>query len=213
MAKEFEPWVIDSERKSFESWDWLANAQTDEGSVQASQETDFAIECERIRSEAREQGYQEGLAKASAEADNMHEAFEQWLRFIQHPVQLLDDALTDELLHTVLWLCQHCIGITLKVNPEQLKSIVDEIKTVLPAVQADKTLVMNPEDIEWLKKNLKAKDKSILEILCPEEQLARGDFYLKSQNSELDGTLKTRLQHIFNTHLPQANVDFDEEEA
>jgi flagellar assembly protein FliH len=42
--------------------------------------------------------------------------------------------------------------------------------------------------------------------------LSRGDFYLRNEYSELDGTLKTRVMNLLSAHLGSLTLDIIEDE-
>lgn len=172
-----------------------------------SPEEEFAKECEQLREEAIKQGYDEGMAQARDEINAKKQDLVQWGRLLKNPVQLIDNKLTQEIIQTVIWLSAHCIGIELSVNPEKLRELFTHIKDELPALQPDKVFAMHPDDIEWIKTEIGLTEiPGLQDILVADNSLSRGDFYLKSEHSELDGSVQTRLITLFSKYINKDNL-------
>lgn len=200
MVIEFKPIQLDKKSGDFNAWE--INDLISEGPVKISEKERLETEKNRLIQEAIEKGYQEGLALAKEQADAKLAELAQWIQLAQNPIQLIDAQLTQELIQTVIWLCEQCIGITLSVNPEKLQALLDEIKTELPSVKGTKSLLMHPQDVAWIKSNI---DDTVIpglqEALVADSSLKRGDFYIKAENSQLDGCLKTRLTTLFGKYI------------
>ncbi len=130
------------------------------------------------------------------------------MNLIQNPVELLDDALSQEIVQTIAWICEACIGIELSIHPEKLLTLLEEIKRELSTLQGNRELVMNSLDVEWLLNELNEQQVSGLSaLLVADPTLSRGDFDLKSEYGEVDGSLKTRLQKLFKTYLLEDRIE------
>ncbi|RUR10538.1 FliH/SctL family protein [Legionella sp. km772] len=204
MTKEFEPYYK-KEETGFSAWEYKKTPQN--VPVTINPEEEFAKECAQLREEARKQGYEEGLAKAKNEIEIKKKELIQWGKLLQMPVHLIDDRLTQELIQTIIWLSAHCIGIELSVHPEKLRELFSHIKDELPVLQADKVFAMHPDDIEWIKAEFGVSElPGLLDILVADPSLSRGDFYLKSEHSELDGRIQTRLITLFSKYINKDNL-------
>lgn len=204
MNKEFEPYYKDRDKDEFTDWDYKKH----EGATPIiNKEEEFQKECEALRQAAITKGYEEGMLKAAAELQEKKEELSDWIKFIQNPAALLDDNLTQEIIQTVIWLGTYCIGVELSVHPEKLRELFNHIKDELPSLQGNKVFAMNPEDISWIKTELSVSDvPGLHEILVEDPLLSRGDFYLKSEHSELDGRIQTRLITLFAKYINKDNL-------
>ncbi|VEG90564.1 flagellar assembly protein FliH [Legionella spiritensis] len=209
MSKDFQPFHEESGKKEFQVWEYTPVEKSDPPVV--DEQIEFAIECERLRNEAKNQGYEEGLQQAASEMEALKKELRDWISFIRNPVQLVDKALSQEIVKTILWICETCIGIEISHQPEKLLVLFEEIKKELPALKKNQQMMMNPDDVEWLKGQLGQKHKDILAVLVADPGLTRGDFYLKSEHGELDGTLKKRLQNLIHAHLAPYAGEMDDE--
>ncbi|KTD41523.1 flagellar assembly protein FliH [Legionella parisiensis] len=202
MSNEFEPYLKKKENNSeFSTWEY-ESIINNEAKVEINEEERFLAECERLKQEAREKGYAEGMQQAQVEINEKRKKFVYWLDLLQKPVKLVDEQVTQEIIQTIIWLTQHCIGVELSVNPHKLNDLINALKSELPSLQTYKVLAMHPEDVNWVKTEFGEKEiPGLQEILVADPLLNRGDFYLKGEYSELDGRVYTRLSTLFTKYV------------
>jgi flagellar assembly protein FliH len=204
MSKEFEPYHIDENSGVFSAWEYKGPKSEH---VEISKEQKFLNECEQIKQEAIDKGYKEGMQRAQEEIKVEKEEMLKWIELLQKPVKLLDDKLTQEIIQTVVWLSQYCIGIELSVNPEKLQDLLKAIKEELPSLKGNKLFVMHPDDVDWIKTHIHENEISGLhDVLSADPSLNRGDFYLKSEHSELDGRLQSRFITLFAKYIDKEDL-------
>ncbi|HHF7366522.1 TPA: flagellar assembly protein FliH [Legionella bozemanae] len=208
MSDEFEPYLKKKEKSSeFSTWEY-ESIVNNEAKVEINEEELFRAECERLKQEAREKGYAEGMQQAQAEINEKRKKFVYWFDLLQKPVKLVDEQVTQEIIQTIIWLTQHCIGVELSVNPDKLNDLLHTIKSELPSLQAYKVLAMHPEDVNWVKNEFGEKEiPGLQEILIADPLLNRGDFYLKGDYSELDGRVYTRLATLFTKYVTRDLIE------
>jgi len=200
MATEFEPFVNDAKKNEFNALDF--DPVPEDVSPEVSIEEALIAENERLKQEAIQQGYAEGMANAQSEIDAKINELSKWIEILQKPTQLLDDRITQEIVQTIIWTCTHCIGVELTVNPDKLFDLLEEIKGELPSLKGNNLFCMHPDDISWAKNELSGKILPELEeILVSDSTLSRGDFYLKGDNRELDGKIHTRFVTLFAKYI------------
>ena len=200
MSNQFEPYNNEGKNSEFSAWEYQ-NHKADEPPESTPEEL-FIKECELLKKEAIEKGYAEGLQQATAEIEATKAEFSKWIELLQNPIQLLDDQLIQEMIQTMIWLSKHCIGVELSVNPEKLREFFNLIKEELSSLLSNRVLSMNPTDIEWIVTQIDEKEiPGLHEVLAADPSLSRGDFYLKSEHSELDGRLQTRLSSLFAKYI------------
>lgn len=207
MSHKFEPYNKKQRQDSdFSHWEYQA-LKNKEKPVVVDEKEAFEAECEILREEAIKKGYEEGLQQAQTELDEKKKEFARWFDLIQNPVKLLDEHLIQELVQTILWLCQHCISVELSVNPDKLRDLFDQIKTELPTLVNHKMLAMHPLDVAWLQEEFGENElPGLQKILVADPVLNRGDFYLKGEHSELDGRLHTRFATLFAKYITRENL-------
>lgn len=199
MSKEFEPYNKEVKAIEFTTWEYQTSKEAENIH---SDEEELINELEVIRQEAFQKGYKEGIQKAEGEINTIKAELYRWLDLIQKPAQILDDQLAQEIIQTIIWLSQHCIGIELSVNPDKLHDLLNKIKGELPSLSAKKSISMHPADIEWIKSEFPEKTISGLqEILVADPSLNRGDFYLEGEHTELDGRIQARFVTLFDEYI------------
>ena len=196
MSNEFEPYLKKKgNNQGFSVWEYESIIDK-EAQVEINEEERFLAE-----------GYAEGMQRAQAEITEKRQQFVRWFDILKNPVKLLDEQVTQEIIQTIIWLSQHCIGVELSVHPDKLKNLFDSIKSELPSLKAYKVLAMHPEDVNWVQSEFNEKGiDGLQEILVADPSLSRGDFYLKGEYSELDGRIYTRLTTLFAKHITQDNL-------
>ncbi len=205
MSTEFEPYKNEGKSNEFSAWEFHVINEEEQAEI-IIQET-LADECELLKKQAIEEGYAQGMQQAQEEINAQKTQLAKWIDLLQKPVQILDDSLTHELIETMSWLCKHCIGIELTVNPNQLLSLMNELKEELPSLKANKLFAMHPDDMAWIKSEFNEKTiPGLHELLVPDASLSRGDFYLKGEHSELDGRIQTRFINLFSKYINKENL-------
>lgn len=206
MENNFQPLYEEKDKEAFNVWD--IKGPEPEVAEPIDPQLEIEKECERLREEVKQAGYQEGLQQATADIQQIKQELNNWIVLLQHPVALVDSQLNQEIVQTILWVCEACVGIELSIHPEKIFNLIEKIKQELPALQGDKQLFMNPVDVDYLTKELKeSQDSDLTQFLMPDASLAQGDFYLKSDYTELDGRLKIRLQKLFKSYLQEDSDD------
>lgn len=201
MSQEFEPYSNEVRKSEFSAWKYQT-AKEENPEPEINLEEELLKEQERLRQEAREQGYSEGLLRGQAEINAQKAELMKWIELMLKPVQLIDEQLIQEIIQTMVLLCQQCIGIELSVNPEQLGSLINEIKDELPSLQGNKVFAMHPLDVSWIKDHIDEKEiPGLYQALVADPSLSRGDFYLKDEHSELDGRIQNRLTTLLAKYI------------
>jgi flagellar assembly protein FliH len=205
MSEEFEPFKK-KEETGFSVWEFK-KTPTESEAPEVNVEEDNSKELELLRLEARKKGYEEGFEQAQEEIENRKKELLKWGKLLTKPVQLIDDKLTQEMIQTVIWLCTHCIGVELSVHPNKLRELLKHVKDLLPSLQGDKIFAMHPDDIEWIRAEIGVSEiPGLHDLLIADPSLSRGDFYLKSEHSELDGRVQTRLITLFSKYINKDNL-------
>ncbi len=206
MSAKFEPYKKQNNENDFSVWQYQTPKKEVETVVVDEQEV-FRAECERLRQDAIQKGYAEGLQQAEAELSEKRKEFARWFDLIKNPVKLLDEHVTQEVLQTVLWLGQYCVEVELSVNPDKLRDLINAIKAELPSLINHRVLAMHPLDVAWIQAEIGENEiPGLQEILIADPTLNRGDFYLKGDHSELDGRIHSRLATLFAKYITKDNL-------
>ncbi|AMP89598.1 flagellar assembly protein FliH [Legionella pneumophila] len=204
MSNEFEPYNKQVKNIEFTTWEYQPSKGTEQSQPD---EEELINELEAVRKEAFQKGYADGLQQAQEEINTIKAELSKWLDLIQKPVQILDEQLTQEIIQTIIWLSQHCIGIELSINPDKLNDLLNKIKGELPSLSGKKSISMHPDDVQWIKEAFSDSNiPGLHELLLPDPALNRGDFYLQGEHSELDGRIQTRFTTLFNEYINKESI-------
>lgn len=196
MTGEFEPLFNRSaEDKAFEPLS-VENPKLDppEEDIEA---INFALECERLRTEAHSQGYDAGYAEAKHEIDALKAELQGIIAQFKDPMQRLDEHIRDEIVQTIFFLCEALIGVELSAKPEKVQAIFTKLEQVLPSLKEPAILWMHPADIEAIKAHVPEDIWSSLVLFEPDENLSRGSYILKHAKASVDGRIDARLRDAF----------------
>ncbi|MFT4058724.1 MAG: flagellar assembly protein FliH [Legionella sp.] len=210
MPNKFEPYnKKQNNENEFNTWEYqsVKKESKEEKAVEVDEQEAFRIECDLLRQEAVEKGYKQGFQQAQAELDEKKKELAYWFELIKNPVKLLDEHITQEIIQTIVWLCQHCIAVELSVQPEKLRDLLNKVKAELPTLNNHRQLAMHPLDVAWIQAEVDENEiPGLHEILMADPELNRGDFYLKGEYSELDGRIHNRFASLFAKYITKDNL-------
>lgn len=162
--------------------------------------------CEKLKEEAKVQGYAEGLKAAEAKLKKCQKEFSHALNALLQPQQSLNETVIKELVLAIIWICKTCIDIELTIHPEKLTSLFTVIKEELPSLKGNKKLALHPQDLEWVRTQTHEDIYGeIQNMLVADPGMTRGGFYLESDQSILDGQIISRLTNLFSEHVSKAD--------
>lgn len=204
MSKEFKPADDLRKKTGFKNWEiHYQQVETDKQhklSETALKEAEFKA----MQEKAFDEGFSQGQQAAQKEIDELKEQLLFWINVFSKPSEQIEQSIKSEIVDSIFWICKYCIQVELSVNPDKLQKIIDDALQELPSLRDGKKLFVNEDDLEWIEEQLLPKDKEmIISVANKDASLSRGEFYMRDDQSEVDGRLETRLQKILHQHLPK----------
>ena len=204
MSKEFQPIKSKQTRTEFKSWEIHHHQVETAKQQELSESAQKEAELQAMREQAYQEGYQKGQQAAQQEIDILKEQLKYWIKIFSHPSEQIEQSIKAEIVDTIFWVCKHCIQVELSINHAKLQTIIEDALHELPSLRDGKKLYVNEDDLEWIESQLLPKDREmILAVATIDPSLERGEFYMRDDQSEVDGRLETRLNKILNEHLPR----------
>lgn len=198
--------------QGFTGWDMRSPKLSESEEPLISEQEIQRQELEALKVAAREEGYQKGLSDAQEEILQLKEKWLTMLEDISKPHERFHQELDRQAIKTLITLCQQCIGIDIKMNPEHLEAIWNKVIQYIPMVQEPCQLMMSPNDLQWLREQFsESEHQLILEKARSNDDLSPGDFLLHFENGEIDGRIQTRLHTIVRTMLDEAFQEPDKD--
>ncbi len=168
-----------------------------------------AEQLETIQKQAYQEAYDKGLAEgiaagqAQAVAEGRQQSiqlatqFDNVLAGFVEPIQVLDDAIMDELTSMVMTVAKHLIHRELKSEPGQIIAVIREVLAALPMNSRQIKLYLNPVDASLVRETLiiSSEDDASWKII-EDPTLSRGGLKVISENSHIDATIESRLGEI-----------------
>jgi flagellar assembly protein FliH len=197
MSDEFKPFKtkkkIDNEFNTWSIDNHISSKQRNEQEKLQEQE--------KIKHDAFNHGYQDGLEKATTANQEYSQQILRVIDVLNNPYNLIDKEVEEQLLQTLLWLCKTCIKIELSTHPDKIRAVIEEIKPYFGKIYEKKRLYLNHISVEMIKQCLKSEETDISESIIEDDTLSVGEYRLKTDSSELDGRFETRFHALIEQKL------------
>jgi flagellar assembly protein FliH len=149
----------------------------------------------QVKDEARQRGFEEGLAAGKAEAAARLARLDALISAFAHPFQGLVQAVEDEIVGLAVALTRHLVRREIEHDPAVLHAAVADCLAVLATGVRDVTLYFHPDDAALVRGQLAGGAEQRYKIEA-DPALARGDLRLVSGSSLVDGTIAARCAEI-----------------
>jgi flagellar assembly protein FliH len=153
--------------------------------------------------EAEARGYQEGAAKAQAEArsalDTLTARIQQLdsiLQLLAQPLAQLDAGVEKELLHLSLTVGKQLARRELRLDPAQVIGIIRESLAQLPASARDVRVHLHPDDAATVRERLAEPTNERAWKVVEDPTLSRGGCVVRTETSQIDARFESRVSAV-----------------
>jgi flagellar assembly protein FliH len=154
--------------------------------------------------EGYESGYAEGFDKGLAEARQQGEQqirdevqrMQALLVNVEEAIRELGKATSEDLLSLALELSRQMLRQSLKVKPELLLPIVQNVMESIPQHSQHPHLYLHPEDAALVKANLQTEISLGGWKIAEDPRIERGGCKIETSSAEIDATLENRWQRL-----------------
>ena len=151
---------------------------------------------ERIQQQAQQEGFAAGFREGGALAAQQANSLQNVLAAFAQESQQFNQRLSDELLGLALTISKQIIRESLKVHPELILAIVNEVLGELPHAHKHARLTLHPEDAALVRTRLgDAINHSGWHIL-EDAKMTRGGCRLDTPDCEIDARLEGRWRRV-----------------
>lgn len=151
-------------------------------------------ELERIREQARAEGYAagygEGRQQALAEAERIHALLEDLTRELNR----FDQGVGENLVALALEVARQVVRANVAQRPELVLGIVREAMEALPPFSEHARLAVHPEDAALVRSHLGEQLTHAKWRVFEDAAVERGGCRVETASMQIDGTLATRWQ-------------------
>lgn len=190
-------------------------------------------EIERIRGEARKEGYRDGHCEGKHEGfhagypegikageENGRNAGEQLVQRMRvlldtlgRPLEQLDREVEDELSHLVFGIAKRMVLADMRLEPAHALAAVNRALRELPANQRWVTVYVNPEEIGFIEEKLSDDAQRRGWNIVADQQITRGGCVVSTETSRVDASVERRIDVVAEQLLGDAHNSAETEEV
>lgn len=200
--------VIDAPQTAYERWE-LPDVSDD--ALKKQPQLPTADEIEKIETAAYneglksgyDEGYKKGIEKGQDEIKQRCLALDKILKFLQRPLDDLDEKVTEQLFQLAMTVTGQLIRRELHTDPGQIVAVVREAMSSLPVAERKVNIYLQPEDASLVRDALSLSHDSDSQPwqIIEDPLLSRGGCKLQAGQSYIDASVETRLNRIIATLL------------
>jgi len=155
-----------------------------------------AAQLERLHQQAHEEGYAAGHCEGSQRAAAEVQALQQIVAALSEHSRQFDQHVADDLLGLALSVSKQILRQSLKLRPELILGVVNEVLGQLPLAHQRARLILHPEDVTLVRLSLGERLIQSGWELIEDPEITRGGCRLESAECEVDATLERRWQRV-----------------
>ena len=155
----------------------------------------------RARTEAWEQGRQEGLRAGAAEVQQRVLRLDQALQALAEPFRDLDQEVEQQLLTMVRALTRQLVRREMRIEPQQVVGVIRDAVSALPANSRDIRVHLHPADVDVVRECMGPEVTERAWRIEEDPVLEPGSCRVTSASSEIDARLETRLGRLISEML------------
>ncbi|KAA3627642.1 MAG: flagellar assembly protein FliH [Proteobacteria bacterium] len=177
--------------------DGAAGAAGARGTVAGHPEVMTAHKLEELQQRAYQEGFEQGrregrdagMAELRQQAQRLQGAFD----LLSHPLEELDQAVEEQLLHLVTVVAQQMIRRELKANPGEIVAVVRECLALLPVASREVRVQLHPEDAALVRDALGQPGGERGWQIIEDPVITPGGCRVVTEMSRIDATVESRL--------------------
>ena len=166
------------------------------GAQQAADQAErLEAELKALRQQARDEGFQQGLAEAN---DQMAAAMARWTQALDQlagPLHQVDEELELQLVQLTSAIARQVLRREIELNPEMIIGVLREALASLPVSAKDVSVCLHPDDAQLIRErglHNENSDWSLQESVS----LQRGDCEIQSPVTYIDERVNSRLNKV-----------------
>ena len=146
--------------------------------------------------EAWQAGHAEGIKAGAEEIQQRAERFDQLLRALAQPFDLLDETVEKQLVELAMTVAKQLFRRELQIDPSHVVGVVREAIQVLPDSSRDIRVLLHPDDAQLVDGLLSSAEGERAWSIVEDPLISRGGCKIITENSKVDAQAETRLNAI-----------------
>jgi flagellar assembly protein FliH len=155
-----------------------------------------ASQLDRLCQQAQEEGYAAGRREGSDRAATEALRLQQIVAVLGEESQQFDQRVADDLLELALAISKQVLRQALKLRPELILAVVNEVLSQLPLSHQRARLILHPEDATLVRLSLGERIKQSGWAIIENTEISRGGCRMEAAECEIDATLERRWQRV-----------------
>ncbi len=177
-----------------QKWDAPSiDGAADQGFLTASRLQDLQ---KQAYDEAWQSGHADGMKAGAEEIRQRAERFDELLRALARPFDLLDETVEKQLVELSMTVVKQLFRRELKIDPGHVVGVVREAIQVLPGSSRDIRVHLHPDDAHLVDELLSPADGERAWSIVEDPLIDRGGCNVIAENSKVDAQSETRLREI-----------------
>lgn len=162
----------------------------------------------------QEEGRQQGNLKGQDEVAQTVKHFEQIIKFLSRPLEQVDQKVEEELIDLSMATAKQIIRREIHADPGQIIAVIKEALSALPSNSKKIKVFLHPSDAEIARENLmgnrsEQEDESF--TVVDEPNITRGGCRIKSESSQIDASIETRIAEIAARILGDERINIEDD--
>jgi flagellar assembly protein FliH len=155
-----------------------------------------AAQLERMHQQAHDEGYAAGHCEGSERVAAEAQRLQQIVAALGEESRQFDQRVADEVLGLALAISKQILRQALKLRPELIVAVVNEVLGQPPLAQQRARLILHPEDVTLVRLALGERLKQSGWEIIENAEISRGGCRMEAAECEIDATLERRWQRV-----------------
>lgn len=151
---------------------------------------------EDARQEAWQEGYAEGMAAGKEEIAARVARYDELLRALSRPFDLLDESVEKQLIELSIVLVKQLFRREIHINPDHVIGVVREAIQVLPVTSRNVRVHLHPDDAALVRESLRPADGEPAWSIVEDPLQRHGGCRVTTENSFVDASVEARLHAV-----------------
>ena len=164
--------------------------------INGSMQLPSVEQLERIQQQAQQEGFAAGFREGGALAAKQAARMQELLSAFAQESQQFNERLAQDLLGLALAISKQIMRESLKVHPELILALVNEVLGQLPHAHKHARLSLHPEDAALVRTSLGDAINHSGWHIIEDAKLARGGCRLDTPDCDIDASLEGRWQRL-----------------
>ena len=146
--------------------------------------------------QGRREGLEQGLRKGRAMLEERVAVLDSLVQAMAEPMEKLDEIVEEDLVKLVFGIARQLVRREIRTQPDEIIAVIRLALDALPTSVKKVKLYLHPADAQLAKELMSLNDQEHAWIVIEDPSLTRGGCRVKSETSQIDATVETRLNAV-----------------